>query len=154
KTFQCMTKALQGLALRASPLSRVDPMAENNYYVDVIGFNPTERLLLSSIFGLAARRDPSFAQRPGGMTRAADLYLVDGADEAAPPSRRALRQNRLCPRRRRSATRCWWSTTTPPCANSWSRSSRRTASAPTSPRPASRPWALPAPRSTPAYSST
>ena len=31
-----------------------------NYFVDVIGFNQIERLLLSSIFGLAARRDPSF----------------------------------------------------------------------------------------------
>jgi len=66
-------------------------MAERNYYVDVIGFNPTERLLLSSIFGLAARRDPSFAQRPSGMTRAADLYLVDGADETAMNEFRAVR---------------------------------------------------------------
>ena len=66
-------------------------MAESNYYVDVIGFNPTERTLLSSIFGLAARRDPSFAQRPSGMTRAADLYLVDGADAAAMNEFRAVR---------------------------------------------------------------
>ena len=66
-------------------------MAETNYYVDVIGFNPTERTLLSSIFGLAARRDPSFAQRPSGMARAADLYLVDGADEAAMNEFRAVR---------------------------------------------------------------
>lgn len=66
-------------------------MAETNYYVDVIGFNPTERTLLSSIFGLAARRDPSFAQRPSGLARAADLYLVDGADQAAMNEFRAVR---------------------------------------------------------------
>jgi two-component system, cell cycle response regulator len=72
-------------------------MAEINYYVDVIGFNPTERLLLSSIFGLAARRDPSFAQRPSGMNRAADIYLVDGADEAAKTEFRAVRSRYPAP---------------------------------------------------------
>ena len=66
-------------------------MADINYFVDVIGFNPTERTLLSSIFGLAARRDPSFAQRPAGTSRAADLYLVDGADPAAKEEFRAVR---------------------------------------------------------------
>ena len=38
-------------------------MTQSDYTVDVIGFNQTERLLISSIFGLAARRDPSFVQR-------------------------------------------------------------------------------------------
>ena len=66
-------------------------MADINYYVDVIGFNPTERTLLSSIFGLAARRDPSFAQRPSGAARAADLYLVDGDDQTAMNEFRAVR---------------------------------------------------------------
>src|SRR5258706_12165704 len=65
--------------------------SENSYSVDVIGFNPTERLLLSSIFGLAARRDPSFAQRKAGATRQADVYLVDGADQAAMTEFRAVR---------------------------------------------------------------
>jgi twitching motility two-component system response regulator PilG len=65
---------------------------ENSYCVDVIGFNPTERLLLSSIFGLAARRDPSFVQRGQTGTRAADLYLVDGSDAAAMAEFRAVRQ--------------------------------------------------------------
>jgi len=66
-------------------------MTRSNYTVDVIGFNPTERLLLSSIFGLAARRDPSFAQRNDGATKPTDLYLVDGADEAAMKEFRAVR---------------------------------------------------------------
>jgi len=56
---------------------------ESGYLVDVIGFNETERLMLSSIFGLAARRDPSFAQREANDTRRVDLYLVDADSEGA-----------------------------------------------------------------------
>jgi len=66
-------------------------LSENSFNVDVIGFNPTERLLLSSIFGLAARRDPSFAQRPAGAAKPADVYLVDGADQKAMAEFRAVR---------------------------------------------------------------
>src|SRR5262245_11483358 len=65
--------------------------SDHNYCVDVIGFNPTERLLLSSIFGLAARRDPSFAQRASGAAKPADVYLVDGSDQAAMTEYRAVR---------------------------------------------------------------
>ena len=56
---------------------------ENSYLVDVIGFNETERLMLSSIFGLAARRDPSFVQREANETRRPDLYLVDADNETS-----------------------------------------------------------------------
>src|SRR5262245_66283433 len=62
-----------------------------NYLVDVIGFNQTERLLLTSIFGLAARRAPSFLQRDANAARPADLYLVDGDDAAAMNEFRAVR---------------------------------------------------------------
>ena len=65
-------------------------MTNSDYTVDVIGFNPTERLLLSSIFGLAARRDPSFVQRDGKSAKTADLYLVDGSDNAAMSEFRAV----------------------------------------------------------------
>ena len=34
----------------------------DQFLVDVIGFNPVERSMLASIFALAARRDPGFAQ--------------------------------------------------------------------------------------------
>lgn len=64
---------------------------DQSYAIDVIGFNQTERLMLSSIFGLAARRDPSFVQREAGATRPADLYLVDGSDAAAMSEFRAVR---------------------------------------------------------------
>src|SRR5204862_2755916 len=56
---------------------------ENSYLVDVIGFNETERLMLSSIFGLAARRDPSFMQREPSSAQRTDLYLVDADNGAA-----------------------------------------------------------------------
>ena len=65
--------------------------ADNNYCVDVIGFNPTERLLLSSIFGLAARRDPSFLQREENSPQPVDLYLVDGDDATAMNEFQAVR---------------------------------------------------------------
>ena len=53
------------------------------YLVDVIGFNPVERSMLASIFALAARRDPGFVQYDPATTvsGSADLYLVD-ADNA------------------------------------------------------------------------
>ena len=56
---------------------------ETGYLVDVIGFNETERLMLSSIFGLAARRDPSFQQREPSSAQRTDLYLVDVDNEAS-----------------------------------------------------------------------
>ena len=70
---------------------------DNSYCVDVIGFNQTERLLLSSIFGLAARRDPSFVQRDAGASKPADLYLVDGSDAAAMAEFRAVRARYAAP---------------------------------------------------------
>ena len=49
------------------------------YLVDVIGFNPVERSMLASIFALAARRDPGFVQYDPAITASgtADIYLVD-----------------------------------------------------------------------------
>jgi len=87
------------MALGRDPFPKVAPytnqqtrtMPNSNYFVDVIGFNPTEKLLLSSIFGLAARRDPSFVNRDGSAERPADLYLVDGTDDAAMNQFRAVR---------------------------------------------------------------
>ena len=65
--------------------------AGNSYCVDVIGFNPTERLLLSSIFGLAARRDPSFVQREPNSPQPVSLYLVDSEDAKAMNEFQAVR---------------------------------------------------------------
>lgn len=55
------------------------------YLVDVIGFNPVERSMLASIFALAARRDPGFVQFDPNSTASgsADLYLVDAENAEA-----------------------------------------------------------------------
>jgi two-component system cell cycle response regulator len=55
------------------------------YLVDVIGFNPVERSMLASIFALAARRDPAFVQYDPSTTvsGAADIYLVDAENAEA-----------------------------------------------------------------------
>jgi len=55
----------------------------SQYLVDVIGFNPTERAMLTSIFALAARRDPGFVQYDPVSALTPDLYLVDMDDQAA-----------------------------------------------------------------------
>jgi two-component system cell cycle response regulator len=55
------------------------------YLVDVIGFNPVERSMLASIFALAARRDPGFVQYDPASTvgGSADIYLVDAENPDA-----------------------------------------------------------------------
>jgi len=65
--------------------------SNDTYLVDVIGFNDVERSMLSSIFALAARRDPGFAQfKPGTAGRSPDIYLVDADEPAAFNEYRAL----------------------------------------------------------------
>lgn len=48
--------------------------------VDVIGFNPTERIVLASIFNLSQRRMPRYEERASGLDELADVLLVDAAD--------------------------------------------------------------------------
>lgn len=68
------------------------------YFVDVIGFNDVERSMLSSIFALAARRDPGFAQyEPGAQGRTPDLYLVDADNPGAFNEFRALHRRAALP---------------------------------------------------------
>jgi twitching motility two-component system response regulator PilG len=50
--------------------------------VDVIGFNPTERIVLASIFNLSQRRKPRYEERASGLDELADVLLVDAADAA------------------------------------------------------------------------
>lgn len=69
-----------------------------HYLVDVIGFNDVEKSMLSSIFALAARRDPGFAQfEPGTPGRGPDIYLVDADDAAAFNEFRALQKRASLP---------------------------------------------------------
>jgi two-component system cell cycle response regulator len=71
--------------------------ADSNYWVDVIGFNPTERHLLASIFGLAARRTPGFLQRDPDSAQLGDLYLVDADDDQAFSEYQAITSRRGAP---------------------------------------------------------
>jgi two-component system, cell cycle response regulator len=68
------------------------------YLVDVIGFHDVERSVLASIFALAARRDPGFAQyEPGVPGRTPDVYLVDADNPAALNEFRALHRRASLP---------------------------------------------------------
>lgn len=57
-------------------------MKKDAYSVEVIGFNQTERIVLSSIFGLSARRQPKFTQH-SSVSFSPDLFLVDSSDAQA-----------------------------------------------------------------------
>lgn len=73
-------------------------MNNDQYLVDVIGFNDVERSMLTSIFALAARRDPGFAQfEPGAGGRQPDIYLVDADNPAAFNEFRALHKRANLP---------------------------------------------------------
>jgi CheY-like chemotaxis protein len=66
------------------------------YAVEVIGFNQTERIVLASIFGLSARREPKFLQH-ANVSYAPDMYLVDGSDTQAVALFKARNANMLIP---------------------------------------------------------
>ena len=73
-------------------------MSNELFFVDVIGFNSVERSMLASIFALAARRDPGFAQYDptvGGDSPA--LYLVDIDNPAAAEEYKALSKHASLP---------------------------------------------------------
>ena len=73
-------------------------MPQNEHYsVDVIGFNPTERAMLASIFALAVRRDPGFVQYDPVSSYAPDMYLVDVDDTAALGEYRVLNRREAVP---------------------------------------------------------
>jgi twitching motility two-component system response regulator PilG len=69
------------------------------YLVDVIGFNAVERSMLASIFALAARRDPGFLQYDPASTvsGSADIYLVDAENPEAISEFRMLRKRAHLP---------------------------------------------------------
>ena len=55
---------------------------KSTYTVAVLGFDQTEKIVLASIFGLAARRIPKFVQAAGAVT-SPDIYLLDASDPEA-----------------------------------------------------------------------
>lgn len=66
------------------------------YAVSVLGFEQTEKIVLSSIFGLSARRTPRFLQAPADAA-APDIYLVDASDSGAIARFKAINANRRVP---------------------------------------------------------
>jgi len=80
-------------------LKESEPAVPHNhqFLVDVIGFNPTERAMLTSIFALAARRDPGFVQYDPVSALTPDLYLVDADDATALGEFRALNRRDALP---------------------------------------------------------
>jgi len=80
-------------------LKESEPAVPHNhqYLVDVIGFNPTERAMLTSIFALAARRDPGFVQYDPVSALTPDLYLVDMDDATALGEFRTLNRRDALP---------------------------------------------------------
>jgi len=63
---------------------------KKTYQVAVVGFSQTERLVLGGIFGLAARREPSFVPFQPGTAVSPDLFLVDADDQRCPDYLRAI----------------------------------------------------------------
>jgi two-component system cell cycle response regulator len=55
---------------------------KSTYTVAVLGFDQTEKIVLASIFGLAARRSPKFVQAAGAGA-SPDIYLLDASDPEA-----------------------------------------------------------------------
>lgn len=66
------------------------PVATEVFTVAVIGFNQTERIVLGSIFGLSARRNPSFVAFTPKPDTAPDLFLIDADDKRCPDFLRAV----------------------------------------------------------------
>lgn len=59
------------------------PNAVGSYSVALIGFNQTERIVLGSIFGLSARRTPTFVRFSPDMGPRPNIYLVDASSQEA-----------------------------------------------------------------------
>ncbi|MCW5605714.1 MAG: response regulator, partial [Burkholderiales bacterium] len=60
------------------------------YTVAIVGFSQTERIVLGSIFGLSARRNPSFVAFTPKPNAAPDLFLIDADDPRCPGFLRAV----------------------------------------------------------------
>lgn len=69
---------------------------KDTYAVAVLGFEQTEKIVLSSIFGLSARRNPRFLQAPAD-TPSPDIYLVDAENPTALAQFKRLNVGRRIP---------------------------------------------------------
>jgi len=69
---------------------------KSTYTVAVLGFDQTEKIVLASIFGLAARRSPKFMQ-VSSSGPSPDIYLVDASDPEAVTRFKATNGERRVP---------------------------------------------------------
>jgi twitching motility two-component system response regulator PilG len=69
---------------------------KSSYTVAVLGFDQTERIVLASIFGLAARRSPKFVQISSSGP-SPDIYLLDASDPEAVARFKSLNPDRRVP---------------------------------------------------------
>lgn len=60
------------------------------FTVAVVGFSQTERIILGSIFGLSARRNPSFVAFLPKPNASPNLFLIDADDKRCPDFLRAV----------------------------------------------------------------
>lgn len=71
-------------------MAAFQPVPTEVYTVAVVGFNQTERIVLGSIFGLSARRNPSFIAFTPKPDTSPDLFLIDADDRRCPDFLRAV----------------------------------------------------------------
>ncbi len=69
---------------------------KGTYTVAVLGFDQTEKIVLASIFGLAARRSPKFVQISSSGP-SPDIYLLDAGDPEAVVRFKGLNADRRVP---------------------------------------------------------
>lgn len=85
-----MSNPAQISATKTINMAVFQPVATEVYTVAVVGFNQTERIVLGSIFGLSARRNPSFVAFTPKPDTAPDLFLIDADDKRCADFLRAV----------------------------------------------------------------
>lgn len=85
-----MNRPAQTPAAKTINMAVFQQVATEVYTVAVVGFNQTERIVLGSIFGLSARRNPSFVAFTPKPDTSPDLFLIDADDRRCPDFLRAV----------------------------------------------------------------
>lgn len=92
-----MNRPAQTSAATTINMAAFQPAATEVYTVAVVGFNQTERIVLGSIFGLSARRNPSFIAFTPKPDASPDLFLIDADDRRCPDFLRAVTSRSKAP---------------------------------------------------------
>lgn len=85
-----MNSSAQMPAAKTINMAVFQPVPTEVHTVAVVGFSQTERIVLGSIFGLSARRNPSFVAFTPKPDTAPDLFLIDADDRRCPDFLRAV----------------------------------------------------------------